>query len=266
MGSWTLTELVGIAARALAVNGVRVGSGRVADVPNERLVRWYSTIGLVDRPTIGRGRTARYGERQLAQVVAVKRLQAQGLPLVEIQQRLVGATDAELRRVAGLPDDLAEWVAAQLPDGSEQTYLQKGRQHRPDADGGNPEADLFATPAGPVSATLETGLVAPGSAPAAGVAVSPVEQAPLSTSRLSADSDDPAPLAGSAERTPFWETRPTRVTATPMPVFGVTLSGFTLLLPAQPNQADLDAIASAAVPLIDLLASRGLVGPKGSHQ
>lgn len=210
MSSWTLTELVGIAARALVADGVRVDSGRVADVPNERLVRWYSTIGLVDRPAIGQGRTARYGERQLAQVVAVKRLQAQGLPLVEIQQRLVGAPDAELRRVAGLPDDLTAWVVTHLPDGGEQTHRQKGRLRHPDAERDNPEAGLFATP--------------------------------------------------------FWETRPSRPATTPAPVFGVTLSGVTLLLPAQPQHEDLEAIASAAAPLIDLLASRGLLTAKGSHQ
>lgn len=210
MGSWTLTELVGIAARALAAEGVRVDSGRVADVPNERLVRWYSTIGLVDRPAIGQGRTARYGERQLAQVVAVKRLQAQGLPLVEIQQRLIGAPDAELRRVAGLPDDLTAWVATHQLGNGEQIDRQNGPRRSLDAGEGDPEAGLFATP--------------------------------------------------------FWETHPSRPAATPAPVFGVTFAGVTLLLPTQPNQADVDAIVSAAAPLVDLLASRGLLTAKGSHQ
>ena len=261
MDSWTLTVLVEIAARALAADGVRVDSGRVADVPNERLVRWYSTIGLVDRPAIGQGRTARYGERQLAQVVAVKRLQAQGLPLVEIQQRLVGATDAELRRIAGLPDDLAAWVAARLPDEDEQTCLQNGSQRGPDAEDGDPEAGLFATPADPTPATAEIGLGVFGSAPAEGGAASSVA-APSRTSRPSAGSDP----AGAMERAPFWETRPSRTTAAPAPVFGVTLSGVTLLLPAQPQHEDLEAIASAAAPLIDLLASRGLLTAKGSHQ
>src|SRR4030095_943669 len=56
--------------------------------------------GLIDRPVAHRGRTALYGPRHLLQLVAVKRLQARGLPLVAIQQELAGATDTELGRVA----------------------------------------------------------------------------------------------------------------------------------------------------------------------
>ena len=93
---WTLEELVQRAARALVAADVRVANGRVTEVPDARLIRWYATIGLVDRPVM-RGRVAHYGERHLLQLVAVKRLQAQGLPLAEIQHRLAGATDATLR-------------------------------------------------------------------------------------------------------------------------------------------------------------------------
>src|SRR5580704_8169548 len=50
-------------------------NGRVRDVPNERLVRWYVTVGLVDPPLSRRGRVARYGRRHLLQLVAVKRRQ-----------------------------------------------------------------------------------------------------------------------------------------------------------------------------------------------
>ena len=39
------------------------------------------------------------------------------------------------------------------------------------------------------------------------------------------------------------------------------LGGLTLLLPAEPAQSDLDAIAAAARPLLDLLAGRGLLNP-----
>ena len=74
------------------------------------MIRWYATTGLVDRPVM-RGRVAHYGERHLLQLVAVKRLQAQGLTLAEIQQRLAGATDATLRAAADGAD----------PDGAHPT-------------------------------------------------------------------------------------------------------------------------------------------------
>ena len=58
-------------------------NGRIRDLPDSRSIRWYSTIGLVDRPLGTRGRNALYGPRHLLQLVAVKRLQAAGRELVD---------------------------------------------------------------------------------------------------------------------------------------------------------------------------------------
>jgi DNA-binding transcriptional MerR regulator len=79
-------------------------NGRVRDVPNERLIRWYATVGLVDPPLTRKGRVARYGKRHLLQLVAVKRRQAEGRSLAEIQEELTGATDEALAAVAAIPD------------------------------------------------------------------------------------------------------------------------------------------------------------------
>jgi DNA-binding transcriptional MerR regulator len=75
----------------------------VRETPDRRTVRYYTTLGMLDRPTEFRGRTGLYGPRQLWQLMAIKRLQSRGEPLQEIQQRLLNATDAELRRIAGPP-------------------------------------------------------------------------------------------------------------------------------------------------------------------
>ena len=108
---WTILELAELAAETLAVarpagaQGVPVrANGRVRDVPNERLIRWYVTVGLVDPPLSRRGRVARYGRRHLLQLVAVKRRQAEGRSLAEIQAELAGATDEALAAVARVPD------------------------------------------------------------------------------------------------------------------------------------------------------------------
>src|SRR5436853_6482978 len=106
-GLWTLDELVLRVADVLAGAAYPgAPNGRVRDVPDRRAVRWYTTIGLVDRPAAMRGRTALYGPRHLLQLVAVKRRQAQGRSLAEIQAELTGATDATLRRVADVPSEL----------------------------------------------------------------------------------------------------------------------------------------------------------------
>jgi MerR-like DNA binding protein len=99
----TIRELAATAAEAVAAADVRGASRRVTELPDERTIRWYSTIGLLDRPVGSRGRTALYGERHVLQLVAIKRRQAEGRTLAEIQSELVGATDRTLRHIAGIP-------------------------------------------------------------------------------------------------------------------------------------------------------------------
>lgn len=102
---WTIDEL---AARVAAVldDDAYPGApnGRVRDVPDARTIRWYATIGLVDRPAAMRGRTALYSHRHLLQLVAIKRRQAQGRRVAEIQAELVGAPNALLSSIANLPE------------------------------------------------------------------------------------------------------------------------------------------------------------------
>src|SRR5262245_42574401 len=109
---WTIDELGGQAAAALSVDYAGQASGRVRDVPDRRTIRYYTTLGLLDRPAEMRGRTALYGRRHLLQLVAIKRLQARGLSLAEVQLQLVGLTDAALRQLARVPADLPEPPAA----------------------------------------------------------------------------------------------------------------------------------------------------------
>ena len=97
---WTIDELGERVALALGGPGYEgVPSGRVRDVPDLRTIRYYTTLGLLDRPTAMRGRTALYGPRHVHQLVAIKRLQAQGLSLAAVQERVVGLSDAALKRL-----------------------------------------------------------------------------------------------------------------------------------------------------------------------
>ncbi|MEV0615978.1 helix-turn-helix domain-containing protein [Nonomuraea sp. NPDC050404] len=110
--TWTIGELAEHAARALRAGASTPASGRVREVPGERLIRWYTTIGLVDPPLTRRGRVARYGRRHLLQLVAVKRLQTAGRSIAEIQAALTGATDRTLESAAGLDDSVRADAAA----------------------------------------------------------------------------------------------------------------------------------------------------------
>src|ERR1700728_461024 len=137
--SWTIAELTELAAETLAATdpaGAPSGSaradGRIRDVPNERLVRWYATVGLVDPPLSRRGRVARYGRRHLLQLVAVKRRQAEGRSLAEIQAELTGATDETLATVARVPD--IQPAPEPAPSAPARFWARQPTQLSPDAD------------------------------------------------------------------------------------------------------------------------------------
>jgi DNA-binding transcriptional MerR regulator len=103
---WTIGELKERVGASLSVDYEGQKNGQVRDVPGTRAIRYYTTLGLLDRPAAMKGRTALYGRRHLAQLVAVKRLQADGLSLTEVQEQLSAVTDTRLEEIAQLPDDM----------------------------------------------------------------------------------------------------------------------------------------------------------------
>jgi DNA-binding transcriptional MerR regulator len=238
---WTLDELAERVDTALAVDYPGQPSGRVRPVPDRRAIRWYTTIGLVDRPVAHRGRIALYGPRHLLQLVAVKRLQARGLPLVAIQQELAGATDSRLARVARLP----EGVAA----------------------GPRPGPALAASGDG----LPGKGRAGPGMAVAARSGAEPAPEAAATASPAAA----PPSAGGRARPAGFWREQPAAFTAAADAAFstqptgaatlrGVRLGeGATLLLePGRELGADdVRAVREAAGPLLAALRERGL-GPE----
>jgi len=52
---WTLEQLSDRVADLLADGYQGQQNGRVRELPNGRTIRWYTTIGLVDRPLATRG-------------------------------------------------------------------------------------------------------------------------------------------------------------------------------------------------------------------
>jgi MerR HTH family regulatory protein len=113
-----MDELVDRVRQALAAEYSGAPNGRVRDLPDSRAIRWYTTTGLVDRPAGLRGRTALYGPRHLLQLVALKRRQAQGRTLAEIQAELAGVSDEALTAVARVPEELLV-ADGQAPDGQD---------------------------------------------------------------------------------------------------------------------------------------------------
>ncbi|MEZ0111642.1 DNA-binding transcriptional MerR regulator [Catenulispora sp. EB89] len=238
--TWTIDRLARLAAAALAAGAPippvpTQPNGRIREVPDVRTIRWYTSIGLLGRPAAMRGRTALYGRAHLAQLVAIKRLQAEGLTVAAVQERLLGADAAAIEDIAGLPADLddLDGLAAQIEAAGEPATASS-KPHREGAQTAA-RARFWATPA-------------------------------------TTSADEPSTLdapAGSAVRaTPARPARPARPTtpatpdaAPPAPVHGIRLAAdVTLLLPPGrvPDAAARAAIAEAAEPLLALLDRLGL--------
>lgn len=97
---WSLDELAEESQRHLVDEG---DSKRVQWKPNGRQIRYYSTLGLLDKPETENGRKVWYGPKHLLQLLAIKKLQQEGLSLGDIQRALAGASLEEMTTIAGLP-------------------------------------------------------------------------------------------------------------------------------------------------------------------
>ncbi len=133
---FTIADLRSLVARGLAVSGYEpTASARVRDVPDTRTIRYYTTLGLLDRPAEMRGRTAFYDRTHVLQLVAIKRLQAENLTLSDIQSRLTGLPPKSLAKIANLPAEFWEEAA---------TFLQTSHQIN-SAQASTPETDVSET-------------------------------------------------------------------------------------------------------------------------
>lgn len=149
-----MADLRNLVARALLAGSYQPGeSKRVRAVPDTRTIRYYTTLGLIDRPTEMVGRTAMYSEIHVLQLVAIKRLQAEQQTLSAIQAALFGATPKQLKTIARLPTDF--WEQA-------DRYLAQTRTAAP--------APVPATPAEPEIKYWSEPAALPGSRPVPPVA------------------------------------------------------------------------------------------------
>lgn len=168
----TLEDLVEAAGRLLKRLDVRPEDGRVSAAPDARSVRYYQTIGVVDRPGRYEGRRALYGYRHLLQLLAVKQFQQEGHPLHLIQQSLAGCPTKVLEEalgvvLAGLGPSPQPTVAAAPPTQADAAPSQASGQPtgRAAPSPSGPSLDRLPPAAAPqpaVPAALIAACVAPG--------------------------------------------------------------------------------------------------------
>jgi DNA-binding transcriptional MerR regulator len=78
--------------------------GSVTELPDERTVRYYLAEGLISPPSEKQGTASLYGHRHLLQLLAIKRLQADYLPIRKIRELIENKGVAELEELLGLGD------------------------------------------------------------------------------------------------------------------------------------------------------------------
>lgn len=93
-----LTELVEQVAALLDGIGRSAPDARVSARPDARTLRYYQSLGILDRPLRHDGREAVYGYRHLLQAVVTRLLQAEGQTLAQAQRALAGQATATLER------------------------------------------------------------------------------------------------------------------------------------------------------------------------
>jgi DNA-binding transcriptional MerR regulator len=97
-----VVELAHQAARILAEIGTTQDRGTVSEMPDERTLRYYLAEGLLSPAAEKQGTASVFGYLHLLQLLVVKKLQSEHLPIRKIKELVDGRTERELERLLGL--------------------------------------------------------------------------------------------------------------------------------------------------------------------
>jgi len=112
------------AARLISQFVPRQERGSVSEVPDERMVRYYSAEGLISPPEGKQGLSAVYGYSHLLQLLVIKRLQADHLPIRKIKELVDGKSERELEHLLNLESDRTPAAARMKPKNAAIEYLE----------------------------------------------------------------------------------------------------------------------------------------------
>jgi DNA-binding transcriptional MerR regulator len=98
-------EFAEAAARQLAELGLVQERGSVTAVPAERTIRYYLSEGLIPPTDEKQGTASVFSYPHLLQLLVVKKLQAQHLPIRKIRELVAGRNERQLERLLGLGDE-----------------------------------------------------------------------------------------------------------------------------------------------------------------
>jgi len=97
-----LPEFARVAEHLLAEMNLEQERGTVTSVPDERTIRYYMAEGLIQTPEEKQGTASVFGYLNLLQLLTVKKLQAEHLPIRKIRELVAGKNELELEMMLGV--------------------------------------------------------------------------------------------------------------------------------------------------------------------
>ena len=97
-----LPEFARVGGQILAELQLEQQRGTVTSVPDERTIRYYLAEGLIQTPEEKQGTASVFNYLNLLQLLTVKKLQAEHLPIRKIRELVAGKTEQELETLLGV--------------------------------------------------------------------------------------------------------------------------------------------------------------------
>ena len=97
-----LPEFARVSEQLLSEMNLEQERGTVTSVPDERTIRYYMAEGLVQTPEERQGTASVFGYLNLLQLLTVKKLQAEHLPIRKIRELVAGKSEQELETMLGV--------------------------------------------------------------------------------------------------------------------------------------------------------------------
>ena len=97
-----LPEFARVSGQILADLQLEQQRGTVTSVPDERTIRYYLAEGLIQTPEEKQGTASVFSYVNLLQLLTVKKLQAEHLPIRKIRELVAGKSEQELETLLGV--------------------------------------------------------------------------------------------------------------------------------------------------------------------
>ena len=99
-----VAELANESARIISGSGPLQEKATVTEVPDERTIRYYLTEGLISPAEEKQGTASVFNYRHLLQVLVIKKLQSEHLPIRKIKEIVSDRKERDLERLLGDED------------------------------------------------------------------------------------------------------------------------------------------------------------------